>query len=56
MTCHEKTVKVSGVDQTKPTQAKTIPDDTVKKHAADHHKGAMDEMTQAMTLATQSRP
>jgi len=53
---YDKTTKVSGVDQAKLTQAKTMLDEALKKHEAGNHKGAMDEMAQAMMLITQARP
>jgi hypothetical protein len=53
---YEKTTKAPGVDQAKLTQAKTMIDEAMKKHEAGNHKGAMDEMAQAMMLITQSRP
>jgi hypothetical protein len=53
---YDKTAKVSGVDQAKLTQAKATLDEAIKKHEAGNHKGSMDEMAQAMTLITQSRP
>ena len=51
----DKTAKVSGVDQVKLTQAKTMLDETMKKHEADNHQGAMTEMAEAMTLITHAR-
>jgi hypothetical protein len=56
MAYYDKTTNVSGVDQAKLTQAKTTLDEAMKKHEAGNHKGAMNEMAQAMTLITQSRP
>ena len=56
MTYYDKTTKVSGVDQAKLTQAKNMLDEAMKKHEAGNHKGAMDDMAQAMMLTTQSRP
>jgi hypothetical protein len=53
---YDKTTKVSGVDQAKLAQAKTMIDEAMKKHEAGNHKGAMDEMAQAMMLITQARP
>jgi hypothetical protein len=55
MTYCDKTAKVSGVDQVKLTQAKTMLDETMKKHEADNHQGAMTEMAEAMTLITHAR-
>jgi hypothetical protein len=51
----DKTAKVSGMDQVKLTQAKTMLDETMKKHEAGNHKGAMTEMAEAMTLITHAR-
>jgi hypothetical protein len=56
MTYYDKTTKASGVDQAKLTQAKNMLDEAMKKHEAGNHKGAMDDMAQAMMLTTQSRP
>jgi hypothetical protein len=56
MAYYDKTAKVSGVDQAKLTQAKTMLDEAMKKHEAGNHKGAMDDMAQSMMLITQSRP
>jgi hypothetical protein len=53
---YDKTTKVSGTDQAKLSQAKTMLDEAMKKHEAGNHKGAMDEMAQAMMLITQARP
>jgi hypothetical protein len=53
---YDKTTKVSGADQAKLAQAKTMIDEAMKKHEAGNHKGAMDEMAQAMMLITQARP
>jgi hypothetical protein len=53
---YDKTAKVSGVDQAKLMQAKTMLDEAMQKHEAGNHKGSMDEMAQAMMLITQSRP
>jgi hypothetical protein len=46
---------VSGMGQAKLTQAKSVLDEGMKEHEAGNHKGAMDEMAQAITLITQSR-
>jgi hypothetical protein len=56
MAYYDKTAKVSGVDQAKLTRAKATHDEAMKKHEAGNHKGSTDEMAQAMTLITQSRP
>jgi hypothetical protein len=56
MAYYDKTSKVSGVDQAKLIQAKTMLDEAMKKHEAGNHKGSMDEMAQSMMLITQSRP
>jgi hypothetical protein len=56
MAYYDKTAKVSGADQAKLTQAKTMLDGAMKKHEAGNHKGAMDDMAQSMMLITQSRP
>jgi hypothetical protein len=53
---YDKTTKVSGVDQAKLAQSKTMIDEAMTKHEAGNHKGAMDEMAQAMMLITQARP
>ena len=56
MAYYDKTAKVSGVDQAKLTQAKTMLDEAMKKHEAGNYRGAMTEMAEAMTLITQARP
>jgi hypothetical protein len=56
MAYYDKMAKVSGVDQAKLIQAKTMLDAAMKKHEAGHHKEAMTEMAEAMTLITQARP
>jgi hypothetical protein len=56
MAYYDKTTKVSGVDQTKLTQAKTTLDEAMKKHEAGNHKGAMTGMAEAMIMITQARP
>jgi hypothetical protein len=53
---YEKTTKVPGVDQAKLSQAKSMLDEAMKKHETGNHKGALDQMAQAMMLITQSRP
>jgi hypothetical protein len=53
---YDKTTKVSGADQAKLTQAKTMLDDAMAKHASGNHKASMDGMADALKLITQSRP
>lgn len=56
MVYHDKTAKVTGADQAKLAQAKTMLDEALKKHEAGNHRGSMDEMAEAMKLTTQARP
>lgn len=56
MAYHDKTAKVSGVDQAKLGEAKTMLDESMQKHQAGNHRGSMDEMADAMKLITQARP
>jgi hypothetical protein len=56
MAYYDKTTKVSGVDQAKLSQAKTMLDEAMKKHQAGDHKGSMTEMGEAMIVITQARP
>jgi len=56
MAYHDKTAKLSGVDQAKLAQAKTTLDEAMKKHEAGNHRGSMDGMADAMKLITAARP
>jgi hypothetical protein len=56
MAYYDKTNKVSGIDQAKLTQAKTMLDEAMTKHEVGNYKGSMDKMAQSRMLITQSRP
>jgi hypothetical protein len=56
MAYYDKTNKVSGIDQAKLTQAKTMLDEAMAKHEVGNYKGSMDKMAQSRMLITQSRP